>query len=102
VFAKLWLHESSRVFSDRLINNVDREKFVEWSFDLLKNRMRASVEKEDCSGVNSIIFSNLLKLETEDKNYEEIVDKAKLLTTLYNLLYDYNITYANKMDLVFF
>lgn len=45
----------------------------------------------------------LLKLEFEDKLYEEITDKNKLFKMLEDKLADYNITpNTNKMDLVFF
>lgn len=35
-FARLWLHESFRVFHDRLINEDDRTFFKETIFDFLK------------------------------------------------------------------
>ena len=43
-----------------------------------------------------------MKLDTDDRNYEEIEDKEKLLKTLYEKLDEYNMTYPNKMELVFF
>lgn len=33
--AKLWIHESSRIFHDRLINTEDREWFYEKIMELL-------------------------------------------------------------------
>lgn len=44
----------------------------------------------------------LLRLDAEDKLYEEILDKSKLFKTLEDRLSDYNLSNANKMDLVFF
>jgi len=46
----------------------------------------------------------LLKLDAEDKLYEEIggKEKVKLLKTLEDRLTDYNLSNTNKMDLVFF
>lgn len=35
VMAKLWLNESSRVFMDRLINEEDKDWFVEQAMDQL-------------------------------------------------------------------
>jgi dynein heavy chain len=47
------------------------------------------------------MFGDLLKLESS-KNYELIVDKAKLLKTLHNSLDDYNMNSTSKMNLVLF
>lgn len=44
----------------------------------------------------------LLRLDAEDKLYEEILDKNKLFKMLEDKLTDYNISNTNKMDLVFF
>ena len=44
----------------------------------------------------------LLRLDSEDKLYEEILDKNKLFKMLEDKLTDYNISIPSKMDLVFF
>mgnify|MGYP001565324617 CR=1 FL=1 len=44
----------------------------------------------------------LLRLDAEDKLYEEVLDKNKLFKTLEDRLTDYNLSKQNKMDLVFF
>jgi dynein heavy chain len=49
-----------------------------------------------------VIFSNLLKLESEDKLYEEITNVDDLHKQLSNLMFEYNLSHQNKMDLVFF
>ena len=103
VFAKLWVHECSRVFHDRLINNHDREFFKEKIIDLIKTKFKINWNKEDIfEGKNTIIFSMLLRLEAEEKIYEEISDKNKLFKVLEDKLTDYNLSMTNKMDLVFF
>ncbi len=49
-----------------------------------------------------IMFGDLLKLEAPVQLYEEIRDKNKLQKVLTGMLEDYNGTYSNKMNLVFF
>lgn len=44
----------------------------------------------------------VLRLDAEDKLYEEINDKNKLFKMLEDKLTDYNISIPAKMDLVFF
>jgi dynein heavy chain len=106
VFMKLWLHECQRVFADRLINEEDREFFKDIVFDLMKSKFKVHGEKkkEDYfGGKASIIFTMLLRLDAEDKLYEEITDKKdKLMKTLDDKLTDYNMSFPSKMNLVFF
>lgn len=105
-FAKLWLHECSRVFNDRLINEQDREFFRNLVKDLLKSKFKVNWNTKEIdffNGPHQIIFSYILKLDAEDRLYEEITDKKKLFKTLEDKLSDYNITCSSqKMDLVFF
>jgi dynein heavy chain len=44
----------------------------------------------------------VLRLDAEEKLYEEIKDRAKLSKTLEEKLIDYNIQNTDKMELVFF
>jgi len=103
VFTRLWIHECSRVFNDRLINEEDRSFFKELVADLIKSKFKVNWKPEDIfSGKNQIIFSMVLRLDSEDKLYEEITDKNKLFKMLEDKLMDYNISIPTKMDLVFF
>jgi dynein heavy chain len=103
VFTRLWIHECTRVFHDRLINNDDREFYKDLIIDLIKLKFKLNWNKPDLfEGKNQVIFSMLLRLDAEEKLYEEISDKNRLLKMLDDKLSDYNISNANKMDLVFF
>lgn len=103
VFTRLWIHECSRVFNDRLINEEDRKFFRDIVHDILKSKFKVNWNKEEIfEGKSQVIFSMLLRLDADEKLYEEITDKNKLLKMLEDKLTDYNISNTNKMDLVFF
>ena len=71
--------------------------------DLLKSKFKVNWKTEELfEGKSQIIFSMLLRLDAEERLYEEILDKNKLFKTLEDKLSDYNISVPTKMDLVFF
>ena len=75
VFARLWVHEASRVFHDRLINQDNRDFFIEQIVELVKLKFRLNWEADDMFGNNTVMFSNILRLDADDVLYEEIVDR---------------------------
>jgi dynein heavy chain len=101
VFAKLWIHETCRVFHDRLINTEDKVWFTKMVAELSNVYFRVRLEYEDLFVNSHLIFGDLLKLEST-KAYEEIKDMPKLKIILSEYLDDYNITATSKMNLVFF
>jgi dynein heavy chain len=103
--AKLWLNEVLRIFSDRLINEEDKEWFVEASMDLLGKGFRNSYERGDLFHKNSckLLFGDILKLDAPVQLYEELTHlKPKLLKALHGYLDDYNMGNSSKMNLVLF
>lgn len=101
---RLWIHESTRVFYDRLINNEDREWFNKLVEEIL-NRAFRSVMKIDYADLfvnNKIHFGDLLQLETEERYYEEIKSMPKLLKVLEDAQDDYNSDNPTQLKLVFF
>lgn len=59
-FTSLWIHEASRVFHDRLINDQDRKFFKENVITILESKFRDKRTLEDIFEKEQIIFSNLL------------------------------------------
>lgn len=49
-----------------------------------------------------ILFGDLLRLDSENKDYEEIKDISKLIKVLEDKLEDYNMEFNSKTKLVFF
>ena len=90
------MHEVSRVFYDRLVDEKGREFFKILIEDNVKHKWRNDIPFTD------LIFSNLLKLENDERLYEEITRMDALLNTLNHYLEEYNTTFPNKMNLVFF
>jgi dynein heavy chain len=54
-FAKLWLHECSRVFCDRLVDQTDQSFFRELASEILKQKFKANYSQE--------IFSVVMRLD---------------------------------------
>ena len=73
---KLWTHECSRVFEDRLVNNEDRE----WFQKLISKTMNAefSVEPKEIVGEGPLLYGDFMMPNTDNKNYEEITDREKV------------------------
>jgi dynein heavy chain len=63
--SKLWLNEVLRIFSDRLINEEDKEWFVEASMELMSKGFRNSYERNDLFHKTSskLMFGDILKLD---------------------------------------
>jgi dynein heavy chain, axonemal len=98
--ARLWVHEVSRVFEDRLINQEDKDWFrTSLVAELLKIKFRVQWEFADWQ---DIIWANFLKAGADDKPYEESQSYDKLAKIMEDVNDDYNLTYPTQMNLVFF
>ena len=104
MFARLWMHECSRVFADRLCTQADKEEFQKQVCDLLSIKFKVKWGKpEECFGPGQdVLFSNILRLDQEAKYYELVENRTKLDATLEDQLIEYNFDSSSKMDLVFF
>ncbi|XP_025602682.2 dynein axonemal heavy chain 1-like [Athalia rosae] len=96
-FMMLWYHENIRVFSDRLVNDVDRA----WFDDLLRKILR---ERFDCDtdkviGNGKLLYGDFYESHNQ---YVQIVSMEKLETILLNNLEEYNNSTTSPMRLVLF
>lgn len=58
--------------------------------------------RDDVFDNKKILFGDLLRLESDNREYEEIKDITKLIKVLEDKLDDYNMEFSSKTKLVFF
>ena len=95
---RLWCHESSRVFRDRLINEDDRAWFNQALLHELHHSLNAETwtmeDFADC------LYGNFLT--RTDREYQELKDRNKVGDLLVEYLEEYNMSFSSRMELVFF
>lgn len=100
---KLWIHEMSRVFYDRLINEEDRKWYVETLLDLVKLKFRTDkMRADDLFGATPLMWGDFLKPGADNSVYEEITDLGKMAKILEDYNDEYNLSHSTPMNLVFF
>lgn len=105
--AKLFIHESARVFHDRLVDNSDKklfnEKIIEISHSCFLNLKKDDLKFEELMIHRPILFTGILSHGVENV-YDEITD----LDDLTKKLNDHQMTYnsdsqdTQNLNLVFF
>ena len=95
---RLWSHESSRVFRDRLIDEDDRTWFNQAVLDQLHNTLNAPHWELD--HFVDTLYGNFTT--RTQKEYKELTDRNKIGELLIEYLEEYNITFSSRMELVFF
>jgi dynein heavy chain, axonemal len=113
---RLWAHETTRIFGDRLINNEDRM----WMLNAVKEITRAPFGQSFDSVFSHLDTDKNGKVETLDefrglafgdiftnfgipeRPYEEILDKVKLQQAADEHLVQYNLASDKPMPLVLF
>eukprot|EP00929_Paragymnodinium_shiwhaense_P038458 TRINITY_DN20312_c0_g1_i3.p1 TRINITY_DN20312_c0_g1~~TRINITY_DN20312_c0_g1_i3.p1 ORF type:complete len:2030 (-),score=489.14 TRINITY_DN20312_c0_g1_i3:63-5702(-) len=98
-FTRLWYHELSRVFCDRLINSGDKEWFYKAAMELLKARFRVSEAEPEIW--NAVMWCDFLR-PVDSRVYEEAKDPAKVQKQLEDANDDYNLSHTAPMNLIFF
>lgn len=101
-WGKLWLHESERVYADRLVTLADLEVYNKAATAIAKKYFSVGdiddyYKKKD---PKPLIFCHFAR-GLADKAYDEVPDYTSLFKTLTEALTEYNETNA-AMDLVLF
>jgi dynein heavy chain len=101
--ARLFCHESSRVFHDRLIDDTDRKYFNQLLSELCEKNFGIQIPKENFQ-TNPIMFCDFLKrgVPVEERIYQEITDMKFMNNLLEEYLEEYNVTMNKEMRLIFF
>lgn len=99
---KLWIHECCRIFQDRLIDDEDRVWFGKLIEDIASRNFKSKWSYEDIFINNKIYFSDLLRIDHPNRDYEEITQMPKLVKLLEDKLFEFNMDGNNRMNLVFF
>lgn len=131
IFAKIWFHETMRVFYDRLVDDADRSWFfvrisnsirdffhdkIDVLFENQQQQQQQQQEKDNevttgtrsesitLDSVNKLIFGSYLDLDTEpgDRRYEEISSFKQFNDIAITNLEEYNATHKKKMNIVLF
>ncbi|ORZ30920.1 dynein heavy chain and region D6 of dynein motor-domain-containing protein [Catenaria anguillulae PL171] len=99
-FVLLWLHESQRVFADRLVDTNDRT----WFRNLIQKTMANHLEMrwEEVVKVEPILFGDYLVPGADPKQYVQVKDLKKLVKLTEEYLEDYNNQVSKPMKLVMF
>jgi dynein heavy chain len=99
-FMRLWVHETRRVFADRLVSFKDRE----WFDDELKTQLNQQVGKswDELDIGKRLLFGDYLHPGADPKVYEEARDPDTVIPIVQEYLADYNVDSKSPMDLVLF
>lgn len=104
---RCWIHEASRVFADRLINEGDAEIFNGIVNDMLKKHFQTSREnvigKGEDGKIAPLIFTNFADTRDLKKPYKQCEDIPELTNVVYAALDEYNVNNEkSRMNLVMF
>ncbi|KPA85487.1 putative dynein heavy chain [Leptomonas pyrrhocoris] len=97
-FVRLWMHETQRVFYDRLINDSDKSQFIEFLDEELET-MGVDGTYPEIVAADRLIFGDMLSSKDV---YEQITDMHTLTTGMNGFLETYNEENEAKMNLVLF
>eukprot|EP00929_Paragymnodinium_shiwhaense_P038463 TRINITY_DN20312_c0_g2_i5.p1 TRINITY_DN20312_c0_g2~~TRINITY_DN20312_c0_g2_i5.p1 ORF type:complete len:4212 (-),score=1387.32 TRINITY_DN20312_c0_g2_i5:193-12828(-) len=93
----LFLHEASRQFRDRLIDDTDRDWFNNLLIKKVKEGMRKPINEEAFHG---LVYGDFV--DRGNKPYQQVESMEKCVEIFNEFLVDYNETNPSKMDIVFF
>ncbi|KAJ3027001.1 UNVERIFIED_CONTAM: Dynein heavy chain 6, axonemal, partial [Siphonaria sp. JEL0065] len=101
--AKAFIHESSRVFHDRLIDEADRLFFFKLVSELVDRNFSVNIPK-DILVEKPIIFGDFSKrgVPLEERQYVEFADMRVMNLLLEEYLEEYNVTMSKDIRLIFF
>lgn len=103
--AKLWVHESCRVYLDRLVSDEDRDWFKTQLIQILQGTLRFNASHESIFKNQKLIFCDFLQrgLPFEDRQYQHMVNYDKLVECLHDYVEEYNVNFPmHSLSIVLF
>jgi hypothetical protein len=98
---RVWLHESSRVFCDRLVDSTDQKKFMAMMKTLMNKYLQRPFEQVVEDPSVPILFTSFV--DPKSKAYLECTDLDKLKQKVNDYMADFNETSKGvSLDLVLF
>ena len=98
---RMWVHECSRVFCDRLVNDHDRN----WFTALLRTQVetKLGVDPVEVIPEGELIFADFMVPGADPRLYAYIEDTTTLLPVIQDYLQDYNVEITGAaMNLIMF
>ncbi|CAM9108221.1 unnamed protein product, partial [Ectocarpus fasciculatus] len=98
--ARLWVHESQRIFADRLTNPEDHQ----WFKELMQKQIEGKF-KMDWSTVvprERLIYGDFMAIGSDTKIYDEIPDADQFKSVIEEYLQEHNSESKQPMPLVMF
>lgn len=110
---RLWIHETYRIFYDRLIDDTDRKILLHLIESAARTQMRMDVEtmlgdrvppgeKVTDLIMRDVIFGNYMEPDADPKIYDEVDNWRNLEKVMNYYLSEYNALSNAPMDLVLF
>ncbi len=98
-FVRMWVHETSRTFYDRLVNEADQKWFKDSIVRLLASTFKVEWNAEAVYQGSPVVFGDFMKrgVEMKLRQYEEIRDFAKLTKTINDYMQE-----ETKINIVLF
>ena len=111
--ARLWAHETYRVFYDRLIDDKDKNMLLRLVESACNNQLRLKLEQAFGSRIEvgeklsdkhmrELMFGNYMEPDAYPKVYDEVDSWSKLEKNMVYYLNEYNSMSNSPMDLVLF
>ncbi|XP_054262356.1 dynein axonemal heavy chain 1-like [Macrosteles quadrilineatus] len=98
---RIWYHENTRVFRDRLVNDKDREWFSQLLRDTVNSQFNLTADQV-LQTEEELLYGDFMNKGADVKLYQRITDSQKLFLTLQDYLQDYNDQSTSPMRLVLF